>query len=301
MAHDNQSPTKGRRPVVFDMTNQQCLWSQIGAVHPRLCHNAFDCLSCSFDQAMQRKKQAPAQGWSRERWARTPGQENYCRHMLTGRVPYKICIRGYECSNCSFDQMIEEETLYNPGHEIKLGSAAGFDFALNYYYHRAHVWARVEYGGRVRVGLDDFAARLFGPADGFELPEIGARVELGGSGPAFWRDGHQARLVNPFTGIVVARNPCVLASGADVVNSPYDHGWLLLLEPLKLQRDMSGLLGDEQVPPWLGREFQRLSDHLNAETGQRTAATGGQVVPDVYGAMPGLDWDRLVDNFLRIP
>ena len=285
-------------PRVFDMSSQECLWSRIGAVEPRLCQNAFDCLSCPFDRLMQRKKRAPEGRWTKERWLKTPAQERYCRHMLSGRMPYKLCTHGYQCSDCAYDQMLDDEMLYSPESRLELGAAGGFAFAENYYYHPGHIWARVEYGGRVRVGLDDFAARLFGPADGFSLPPIGASVSLGAPCSAFSRGGKQAALQTPLNGVVVARNPKVMERAAQVVDGPYNQGWLLLLEPVKLQRDLTGLISGSRVPQWLEEESQRLSDILTADSGQRLAATGGRVLPDVYGAVPGLDWDQLVDNFL---
>lgn len=69
-----------------------------------------------------------------------------------------------------------------------------FRHGPSYYYHRGHTWARVEYGGQVRVGLDDFAARLFGPADSWRLPESGMGVDSGEPGAAMGRDDHSARL-----------------------------------------------------------------------------------------------------------
>ena len=116
-------------PQVFDMSSRQCLWSQIGAAGPRLCHNAFDCLSCSFDRMMQRKKKPPESRWTRDRWLKTPAKERYCRHMLSGRVPYKLCIHAYHCSDCSFNHMIDEEILYCPSNDIDLAAAGGFMFA----------------------------------------------------------------------------------------------------------------------------------------------------------------------------
>ena len=73
-----ESKKKSRGPMVFDMTSEECLWSKAGVVAPRLCHNAFDCLSCSFDKAIQRKRdhgwqtggvEQPAEDyWTSENW-----------------------------------------------------------------------------------------------------------------------------------------------------------------------------------------------------------------------------------------
>ena len=42
-----------------------------------------------------------------------------------------------------------------------------------------HAWARIEPGGQLRAGLDDFARKALGPVDGVELPRPGQSVERG--------------------------------------------------------------------------------------------------------------------------
>ena len=100
-----------------------------------------------------------------------------CRHMLSGRVTYKLCGHGYNCVQCPYDQMIED-TAFTPRLSAPAcDHASGFDVARDYYYHHRHAWARVEYGGRVRIGVDDFATRMLGPLDAIELPKLGETVQ----------------------------------------------------------------------------------------------------------------------------
>jgi glycine cleavage system H lipoate-binding protein len=39
-------------------------------------------------------------------------------------------------------------------------------------FHEGHTWARIESGGFICIGMDDFAMKLLGEADGFDLPLI---------------------------------------------------------------------------------------------------------------------------------
>ena len=123
-------------------------------------------------------------------------------------------------------------------------------------------------------------------------------VTGGGKELGFSRDGRQARAASPIEGVVVARNPNVLENPAEANHQPYDDGWLLLVEPIRLQRDLKGMHTGEDGVAWMEQESQRLSDLITADTGQRLAATGGRMVPDIYGAVPGLDWQELVKAFL---
>ena len=31
-----------------------------------------------------------------------------CTHMLTGRVPFKLCSHNYDCKDCAYDQLLDE-------------------------------------------------------------------------------------------------------------------------------------------------------------------------------------------------
>jgi glycine cleavage system H lipoate-binding protein len=311
MAKQVTKTRKSKVPQVFDMGAQQCLWSAAGVAEPRLCHNAFDCLSCSFDKVMQRKKslgwqtpglEQPAPGiglWNKQRWLETPREERWCRHMLSGRIAARTCAHLYECRNCEFDQILADESPPNAGENLPLVLAAGFEVPPSYYFHPGHTWARLEYGGCLRVGLDDLASKVFGPADEFHLPRLGEAVRCGGGELAFSRGNHQARASCPVEGVVVASNPKAFRQAPAMCRSPYLDGWLVLIKPVQLQRDLSRLrTGDDSVA-WMVEESQRLSDILTADSGQRLAATGGRVVNDVFGTVPGLDWDHLVGEFLR--
>ena len=110
MTTQTGNKTKSKAPMVFDMTSNECIWSKAGVVAHRLCHNAFDCLSCSFDKAIQRKRtrgwhedgleQNQENYWTSENWQNTAPHKRYCRHMLTGRVAFKLCPNHYACARC---------------------------------------------------------------------------------------------------------------------------------------------------------------------------------------------------------
>ncbi len=51
---------RSNRPMIYDMTSQQCIWSAAGVEPYRLCHNAFDCTTCSYDRKMQSQRREAA-------------------------------------------------------------------------------------------------------------------------------------------------------------------------------------------------------------------------------------------------
>jgi glycine cleavage system H lipoate-binding protein len=316
---------------------------------PRACHNAFDCTGCSFDRLVQRKLATnellarsgdPTVGWrDPARYQKAGPTERPCRHMLTGLLPVKYCSRNFECATCPVDQMLEDaEPLQEPPRP-RLENVAGFYWARGLYLSPGHLWVRVEYGGQVRLGIDDFAARLLGPPNRVDLPRLGAALTGGQrSSLALVRDGKEAALTSPLQGVVVAVNPVLESRPERVHEDPYGQGWLCLLQPSKLQSSLKRLRYDEEAFPWLEQEAEHLARLLAGEPAEsvasamataeaqagggasasttpaaaaaaseapaevaplRLAATGGRALDDIVGQVPEARWETLVETFLH--
>ena len=222
-----------------------------------------------------------------------------CRHMLSGRIPYGSCSYAYDCMRCPFDQMIED-TSYLPNlRRPEVEKASGFDVARNYYYHHGHSWARVEYGGRVRVGLDDFALRLLGPQDQIEIPRLGSTVGQNCPAAVLKRSGKEAASLCPVDGQVVATNHDILKRATAANDAPYAEGWLMVIQPKSMRNNLKNLFFDSEGMAWIDDEASRLSVMLSGATGYPTMPTGGEALKDIYGTVPEIGWDRLVREFLH--
>jgi glycine cleavage system H lipoate-binding protein len=296
--------SKTGQPFIYGLTNNQCVWSQAGVVKPIACINAFDCLGCAFDRKVQSDFEARGScegqpfGDPRPIRMRMLMNQRKCRHMLSGRVVYKLCGHGYDCVRCPYDQMLEDNGVQTPLSAPRCDHASGFNVAQDYYYHHNHTWARVEYGGRVRVGMDDFALRLLGPQEKIELPRLGEPVAQNRPQAKISRGGHTAHPLSPIDGKVVAIN-AKLTSRADTANhAPYGEGWFMVIQPTNLRRNLKNLLFGDESMAWMDDESQRLTSLLSETSGYRLAATGGEAVSDIVGTVPNADWDRLVSEFL---
>ncbi|SPF48132.1 putative Glycine cleavage H-protein [Syntrophobacter sp. SbD1] len=299
--------TKDRKrtlqPVIFSMENDQCVWGRAGVIKPTKCVNAFDCLGCSLDQRVLSNfdEQRKAGGRSANRPARMllMMRTGKCRHMLSGRIPYGSCSYAYNCEKCPFDQMIED-TSYMPNvRHPEIERASGFDVARNYYYHHGHTWARVEYGGRVRVGLDDFALRLLGPQDEITIPALGATVGQSRPAAVLKRSGKEAASLSPVDGHVVATNNDILKRATIANDAPYAEGWLMVIQPKSLRNNLKNLHFDSEGMAFIDNEASRLSGLLSGVTGHPTMPTGGEALKDIFGAVPDIGWDKLVHEFME--
>jgi len=180
----------------------------------------------------------------------------------------------------------------------KYTKISGFQVADDYYHHSGHSWAHLEDDGTVRIGIDDFTAKVFGPADKITLPAVGTALNQGEVGWVLNRNDHKAPMQSPVSGTVRAVNNRIKAQPGITHNDPYEEGWLFLLEPSSLENNLKELFLGQESFQWLEKENQSLLEFMGPKY-ERLAATGGQMIDDIYGQFPEIDWDRLVSTFLR--
>ena len=276
-----------------------CVWMQAGAVKFKSCANYYDCATCTYDQAMGEKvktgKQVSWQGAMRLR----SEMNRLCRHSLTGRIATRSCAYNYECATCDFDQFFEDVwSAKTAGAPTEVQRIRGFAVPMDHYFHDGHTWARIESGGAIRVGMDDFALKLLGKADGFELPLMGKELNPGKPSWGLKRQGRSADVLSPLGGVIVEVNPKVREAPAAANGEPYGEGWLFLVRTPDVKDALKPLMTDQQTMGWMKTEVDHL-EHMIEEVAGPLAADGGHLADDIYGNLPGLGWDRLTKIFLR--
>ncbi len=292
---------------------KKCVWMEAGVVSYKLCDNNYDCSTCSYDQGMQikvsRQKEAASafvetpgeqlkftETWV-EKMMGLPASQRKCRYMITGEVGRKICPNAYECGNCSFDQMMQDRLQAEPLPLNERTYVAGFEMAEGIYYHEGHTWARPEYGGRVRVGLDDFAQKLLGRNCKIDPPAIGSEVSQGGPGFQFRRNGEVVRVLSPVDGVVAHINDELIKNPDLLGDSPYEKGWLFIVEPTKLRKNLKGLYYGEEARTFINEERDALFTMVHGET--RLAADGGDAADEIFEEIKGKNWSKFIKTFLR--
>jgi glycine cleavage system H protein len=94
-------------------------------------------------------------------------------------------------------------------------------------YTAEHEWVRTVDGGRVRVGITDYAQDALGDVVFVSLPEVGSAVTAGEPCGEVESTKSVSELYAPVSGEVVARNDG-LDGRPDLVNQdPYGEGWLV--------------------------------------------------------------------------
>ena len=293
----------------FYFVEDECVWMKAGIINFRLCDNKYDCEDCEFDQNMR-------QAMGEERLFKVKAKsldkadqvkKDYmsimkpCIHFLTGRIGAPVeCSKNYECYRCGIHQAQTDERLAKPTPlgEPNYMMASGYKIADAYYYHFGHSWVHIVHGGCVRVGMDDFTAKIFGQAGNFKLPEVGDALQQGRVGWVLERNSHSAPIQSPLTGRILAVNHKVIENPEITHDSPYKDGWVFHLEPWFLKRELNGLYFGEDCLRWTENENQHLLKLLGPKY-EKLSATGGEPIDNVSGSCPEIGWDRLVRAFLR--
>jgi glycine cleavage system H protein len=107
-------------------------------------------------------------------------------------------------------------------------------------YTRDHEWARSK-GGRVVVGITDFAQDQLGDVVYVELPAVGDEVKKGESFGVVESTKAVSDLFAPVSGKVIEVNDPLVETPETVNEDPYEEGWLIAIEPSD-PAELAGLL-----------------------------------------------------------
>lgn len=280
-----------------------CIWTKAGVISYRICTSDYDCKNCAFDQALSDVSggyvESPMIVEAIKKLRQLPAEERKCRYMLTGDFTFKLCSNNYECWHCAVDQYIQDIIEANPHlrrrreRELKKEKRIkGFAFREDYYYTPNHIWLKIE-GEVVKVGIDDFAAKIIGMVD--EINITSNRIL--NKTDECWRLGSGNRVAKmrlPFSAEITEVNEIIKSQPSVLTKDPYNLGWLFKIKP---PRELDELMKGENARNWLEKEFDRLHEEFEENVGV-TIADGGEIAPDIYKRLSDQQWENLVQKFL---
>ena len=106
-------------------------------------------------------------------------------------------------------------------------------------YTKDHEWILVDEDGKVKVGITDYAQDSLSDVVFVDLPEVGD--EFSKDDPMAVAESVKAAsdIYAPISGKIVVTNEKLEESPELVNESPYDFGWMVIMEP---QGKINGLL-----------------------------------------------------------
>jgi glycine cleavage system H lipoate-binding protein len=173
---------------------------------------------------------------------------------------------------------------------------AGFEVPENLRYHPGHTWALGESPNLVRVGLDDFASKLWGKIERITLPQRGQWIRQGQKILGLFRDGSSVEMVSPIEGTVTDINEAAVRDPELARSDPYGEGWLLKVESPDAKTNFRNLLSGAMARSWMEEAARRLQARMAMPVGA-LAQDGGLAVKDLTEHMPNQARAALVQEF----
>lgn len=303
--------TTGNKKHVLAKTDE-CVWMKAGVVKKKSCTKEFNCPECTYDAVLRRiarenkiletagkrseGKRQHIVFWE-DKIKSLPPVKQPCLHYMKGRISFRTCTNEYRCGSCEFDQyFLDQYAVHASVKPVDVLDIEGFKIPQGFYFHKGHTWIKVEEGSEVRIGLDDFAAKVFGPMDRVEAPLMGKEVRQGRKDISIGRGTKTAKLLSPVTGVVVETNNRLRTQGEPTGMDPYSDGWVARIHSDNLRQDLRNLMMGDETTSFMRQESNRL--HEAIEEAAPLATDGGFVASDIVGSVPEIGWEKLVSLFL---
>lgn len=151
----------------------------------------------------------------------------------------------------------------------------GFEIPRSYAFHPGHTWLNDEGHQNARIGLDGFAANLFGQIDSIDFAEMNRWVRQGQRLCTVKHGDRKVELLSPVEGVLTSVNDHVLKNPSLAVDDPYQSGWLCTIKAPELAINSKNLLQGPMVPAWMQNSVSRVGEMLSQMSAMPALAQDG--------------------------
>lgn len=180
-------------------------------------------------------------------------------------------------------------------------------FPAGFFFDRSHTWTFLEKNGQVKVGLDQFLLHVTGPVTRVELKEPGSKVQKGEPLLNIIQQGKKLVIYAPLTGMVTAFNQSLQSQPERINSSPYDLGWIYMIEPERWVSELKNYFLGDRYREWLREEMNRLKDFFSRGVALLVGGVPAPVVQDGgeirYGILEEFGpevWEEFQERFINI-
>ena len=142
-----------------------------------------------------------------------------------------------------------------------------------------HAWARIEWNGTVRIGLDDLIRKIFEKIDHVQLPETEQKIEKGETLFSVKYGDYSLNIASPFSGKIISVNTEHADHPEWLAIKPFELSWMCGIEPSNLARELPGMkIGLDSVD-WYQKEVDRyneLSNQFSEDDSQSESSETGE-------------------------
>jgi glycine cleavage system H protein len=125
-----------------------------------------------------------------------------------------------------------------------------------FYYSKEHEWVHVE-TDKCRIGVTDYAQDSLHEIVYVDLPKVGAKVTQMQSLGTVESVKAVADVYSPISGQILEVNN-ELSDAPELVNkSPYEKGWITIIRPDDLKKDVASLMSPDGYKDFLKKIFDK--------------------------------------------
>ena len=135
----------------------------------------------------------------------------------------------------------------------------GFDFPDDCYFHRDHMYIRIE-AGTARVGYNACSQNAAGKVLFLRTRSVGSKVDQGKTLGTLESGKWVGPLKAPVSGTITQLNEEVAKKPSLINEAPYGRGWIAVLEPTKLEEEIKELIrgsDDKLLREWISEEKKK--------------------------------------------
>jgi glycine cleavage system H lipoate-binding protein len=169
----------------------------------------------------------------------------------------------------------------------------GFSIPQGYSFHPGHTWVSKEGTENTRVGLDSFAANLFGKVDQIEIVGPNRWIRQGQKFATAKVSGMTVDLLSPVEGVITGINHDVVQDPALLTQDPYNKGWVAIVKSPDFAFNQKNLVQGPMVAPWMQNSVTRLNAVLG-ELSPALAQDGGLPISGVLARVSPQLREKLV-------
>ncbi|MBI4830069.1 MAG: hypothetical protein HY801_00635 [Candidatus Lindowbacteria bacterium] len=175
----------------------------------------------------------------------------------------------------------------------------GYALPQSLYYHQGHSWVALQESGTVVVGVDEFTSKLIGKPTSVKLPRVGERCRQGAKGWTFLRKGRTLAMPFPLDGEIIAINERVLNNPEILSKEPYGNGWLAMVKPRELKRNLRNLLAGQVATRWMEESAADLRAAFSGKLGM-VFQDGGLPKEALADHFDEAEWDEFADRTFMV-
>jgi len=173
------------------------------------------------------------------------------------------------------------------------------------FFDQTHTWVFMEKNGKVRLGIDDFLQHITGTLTSIKMKKRGEKIKKGELLLSVIQNGKQLNIYAPISGMISEQNELLVKTPSFLNTSPYNDGWVYMIEPAGWLKEIRFLAMAEKYKEWLKKEFSRLKDLLaltlkgnRVEYNQIILQDGGEIKDGILAEFGPEVWEDFQTNFI---